>query len=217
MRKFFLHIFQHFDFFIEIFVVPKGNPANGCTFFNFNSFCQRGLPGFPGFSRIQIPTLTSIPPWQLYWVPGWRSSMTRVAALAWVWVISVLHVNKRINKDRCSKYRLCIVLCHLSLSLWKYLKAHFFFHPYIALHCLYLQHGGSTAGLELPSQQEICTLSTSNNFSSPGSRDQLSDCLVKLNPLGHISCYLVEFVAVKVGKPCNFSGLLKQIRIKIHI
>merc|ERR1719237_1909740 len=75
-------------------------------------------------------------------VPGCRSSMTRVAALGLVWLISVL------------------------------------------------QHGGSMAGLEVPSQHEICTLS-----SSPGSNDQLSDCLV-------------EFVAVRVGKPCLSSGLL---------
>ena len=35
------------------------------------------------------------------------------------------------------------------------------------------------AGLEVPSQHEICTLSTSTTFSfSPGSNDQLSDCLI---------------------------------------
>ena len=39
-------------------------------------------------------TLTSMPPWQLYWVPGWRSSITRVAALGLLWLISVLSQNK---------------------------------------------------------------------------------------------------------------------------
>ena len=44
--------------------------------------------------------------------------------------------------------------------------------------CPHLQQGGSTAGLEVSSQQEIWTLSTSTSFSSPGSNDQLSDCLI---------------------------------------
>ena len=74
--------------------------------------------------------------------------------------------------------------------------------------CAHLQQGGSTSGLELPSQHEICTLSTSkkrypkpvrgspihklshsNNSkskaststissTSPGSNDQLKDCLL---------------------------------------
>ena len=55
----------------------------------------------------------------------------------------------------------------------------------VTLHCPHLQQGGSTAGLEVPSQQEICTLSTSKN-SSPGSNDQLSDCLIGGNHLTSI-------------------------------
>ena len=67
------------------------------------------------FSALSWPhTLTSIPPWQLYWVPGWRSSITRIAALGLLCVISVLHRNRRgfsdyIDLCLLSKMELCIV------------------------------------------------------------------------------------------------------------